>query len=328
MKKWSKTIISLCCALLMAFTFTIPSIAEEKSNEAYTNWMSSIPDKTKLSDISIPGTHDSATQYCTLGYFTSCQDTSMAEQMEDGYRYLDVRLMLNDNLDGFILNHGGYKARKSIWPWSDKITFDDLVNDTYKFLDANPTETIILALKIEKSDNDVATCEQLVLDTINKNPDKWYTKNEIPTLGDVRGKIVLATRYQDALGVGDERSGLHFYWEEQNNKEPTEVPYTQTIMNSKNESLWVQDRFKYTLANKSSAFEEGLDNCLADDESFFINFLSLSGQSLLPHPKGNANELNPLFMKKTLNKGTCYGIIVVDRANKAMASKIFETNFQ
>ena len=139
MNKKSRIILSLCMALLIAFTFTTPLLAsEEKSlkpdNKTYVEWMSRIPDNTKLSAISIPGTHDSATQYCTLGYLTSCQDESMYNQMRDGYRYMDVRLMLNDDNSGFILNHGGFKARKSIWPWSDKITFEDLCKDAYNFV--------------------------------------------------------------------------------------------------------------------------------------------------------------------------------------------------
>ena len=328
MKKYSKIILSLCCVLLMAFTFITPVIADEATSddERYLDWMSDIPDNTKLSEISIPGTHDSATQYCTIGFFTSCQDKSMYDQMLDGYRYLDVRLMLNDNSDDFILNHGGFKCRKGVMPWADKVTFNDLCKDAYSFLDDNPTETIIFAIKLENSDDDVATCEQLIQDVVNENPDKWYTKNEIPTLGDVRGKIVLAVRYEDVLNVGDEKSGLHFYWEDQGNKEVAELPYAISMMNE-NESLWVQDRYKYTIEDKFSAFEDGLDNCLAADDSFFINFLSLSGQKTLNYPKGNANKLNPMFKAKSLESGTCYGIIVVDRADKTMAKKVFETNF-
>lgn len=328
MKKRSKILLSLCSTLIIAFAFTMPVIvnALEKPDESYLNWMSQIPDKTKLSSISIPGTHDSATQYCTLSYCTSCQDTSMYEQMQNGYRYIDARLELNDNQDGFIFTHGGFHCKESFWPWAKDLTFTKLCESTYNFLSDNPTETVIITIKLENSDNDVALCERLILDEINKNPNKWYTKNAIPTLGEVRGKIVLATRYEDVLNVGDELSGLHFYWAEQNNKEVVDIPYDLSMINA-NESLWVQDRFKYTIQDKYTAFKEGLVNCQAADNSFFINFLSLSGQGLIPHPKGNADSLNKMFMDEQLQENTSYGIIVVDRANKEMASKVFKTNF-
>ncbi len=329
MNRRIKKIISLITVLALVTTILIPVTlnAEEKGLKQThdSDWMSLIPDKTPLSTISIPGTHDSATFHSTLGYCTSCQDKSMYDQMLDGFRYIDARLELNENKDGFIFTHGGFKCKESWWPWSDNITFHSFCEDAYKFLQQNPTETIIVAIKAENSNDDVATVEKLVLDEIDKNPDKWYTKNEIPNLGDVRGKIVLATRYDDALNVGDEKSGLHFCWEEQNNKEKAELPYALSTINS-TQNLWVQDRFKYKVNDKFEAFEDSLDNCLAGDNTFFINFLSLSGQNLVPHPKGNADTLNAMFEKKELSPNTCYGVVVVDRGNSELAEKIYNTN--
>lgn len=327
-KKNKKTMsLSLILAAVLTITLISPLAANAAADTTHAkDWMSMVSDDVKLSSISIPGTHDSASRYCTIGFFTSCQDSSMLEQLQNGYRYLDIRLMLNDNKDGFILNHGTFKCRQGLLPWSDPVTYKSLCEDTYAFLQENPTETVIFAVKIEKSDDDVATCERLILDEIAANYDKWYTNNSIPALGDVRGKIVLARRYDDVVGAGEENSGLNFMWEDQNEKSKAYLPYALSMINS-NESLWVQDRYKYTLSDKFEAFSEGLDNSLASDDTFFINFLSLSGQSLLPYPKGNANELNMLFMNKELKKLTSYGIIVLDRANDKMASKIYETNY-
>lgn len=330
MKKKIKELLCISMALLLAFTFTPLSIANaEESKEQdkhYLDWMSEIPDKTKISAISIPGTHDSASEHCTLSYCTSCQDTSMSEQMRDGYRYIDARLEINDTKDGFIFTHGGFKCKESFWPWANNITFTKLCEDTYSFLEDNPTETVIFAIKLENSNDDVALAEKLILDEINQAPDKWYTRNAIPTLGEVRGKIVLASRYEDVLGVGDELSGLHFYWADQGEKEVVDMPYALTMINS-NEALWVQDRYKYSIQDKYDAFKDGLMNCQASEDSFFINFLSLSGQGLIPHPKGNADSLNRMFNEESLQSNTSYGIIVLDRANKDMAYKVFNTNF-
>lgn len=330
MKKKIKVLLSLCLALLLAFTFATPRnafAAEEKQQDnQYLNWMSQLSDKTKLSNISIPGTHDSATEYCTLPYCTSCQDTSMYEQMRNGYRYLDVRLEINDKKDGFIFTHGGFKCKESFWPWANNITFTKLCEDAYSFLEDNPTETVIFAVKLENSSDDVALAEKLILDEINQSPDKWYTRNAIPTLGEVRGKIVLASRFEDVLNVGDELSGLHFYWVDQGEKEVVDMPYALSMINA-NEQLWVQDRYKYSIQNKYDAFRDGLLNCQAGNDSFFINFLSLSGQGLIPHPKGNADSLNRMFNEEKLQNNTCYGVIVLDRADKDMAYKVFSTNF-
>ncbi|HAQ51884.1 MAG TPA: hypothetical protein DCR12_03860 [Lachnospiraceae bacterium] len=330
MKKKIKVLLGLCMALLVAFTSAPYGIVYAEENKEqdkhYLDWMSEIPDKTKISAISIPGTHDSATEYCTLSYCTSCQDTSMYEQMRNGYRYLDVRLQINDKKDGFIFTHGGFKCKESFWPWADNITFTKLCENAYSFLEDNPSETVIFAVKLENSKDDVALAEKLIQDEIQEAPDKWYTRNAIPTLGEVRGKIVLASRYEDVLNLGDEQSGLHFYWTDQGEKEVVDMPYALSMINS-NESLWVQDRYKYSIQDKYDAFKDGLLNCQASEDAFFINFLSLSGQGLIPHPKGNADSLNRMFNEEKLQSNTSYGIIVLDRADKEMAYKVFNTNF-
>lgn len=330
MKRNIKVLLSLCMIFTLALTFAMPAFVnaadDSTPNKHYQDWMSLIPDKTKISSISIPGTHDSATQYCTLPYCTSCQDTSMYEQLLNGYRYIDARLELNSNKDGFIFTHGGFKCKESILPWAGNITFDKLCKDTYQFLKDNPTETVIFALKLENSNDDVATAQKLVLNEIKNNSDKWYTKNAIPTLGEVRGKIVLATRYDDALNVGDELHGLRFNWSDQGEKDVVDMPYALSMLNS-NERLWVQDRYKYSVPNKFEAFKDGIENCQAGDDAIFINFLSLSGQGLIPHPKENADSLNRMFKEMKLQNNTSYGIIVLDRADKEMAAKVFETNF-
>lgn len=330
MKKSIKVLLSLCMVLTVALSLMVPVFVnaadDSVPNKHYLDWMSQIPDKTKISSISIPGTHDSASEYCTLAYCTSCQDSSMYQQLLDGYRYIDARLELNSNKDGFIFTHGGFKCKESIWPWASNVTYDNLCKDTYQFLKDNLTETVIFALKLENSNDDVATAQRIIMNEVKNNPDKWYTKNSIPTMGEVRGKIILAARYDDALNVGDELHGLHFNWVDQSEKEVVDMPYALSMMNA-DERLWVQDRYKYSIQNKFDAFKEGIENCQAGDDAIFINFLSLSGQGLIPHPKGNADSLNRMFNEMKLQNNTSYGIIVLDRATKDMASKVFETNF-
>lgn len=55
--------------------------------------MENISKDTKLSELSIPGTHDSATQYLSLSPIFQCQDTDIQTQLENVYRYLDIRLV-------------------------------------------------------------------------------------------------------------------------------------------------------------------------------------------------------------------------------------------
>ena len=86
------------CALLVCMVLSVfagitapPAMA---ANISSTDWMETVPDETKLSNMSIPGTHDSCTQYVDMRYIFQCQDASVATQLIYGYRYLDMRLVL------------------------------------------------------------------------------------------------------------------------------------------------------------------------------------------------------------------------------------------
>ena len=94
--------------------------------------MENISKDTNLSELSIPGTHDSTTQYVNLSPIFQCQDTDIQTQLENVYRYLDIRLVLkNDNL---ILKHNFAKCRKDKSLFSRPLTLDNLLEDVYFFL--------------------------------------------------------------------------------------------------------------------------------------------------------------------------------------------------
>lgn len=61
-----------------------------------------------------------------------CQDTDIKTQLENGYRYLDLRLALEK--DDLILKHNIAKCRKSKSLFSTPLTLDDVLNDIYTIL--------------------------------------------------------------------------------------------------------------------------------------------------------------------------------------------------
>ena len=56
------------------------------------DWMAALPDDRPISEIVVPGTHDSASMNAQLGFITKCQALSIAQQLNIGARYLDIRL--------------------------------------------------------------------------------------------------------------------------------------------------------------------------------------------------------------------------------------------
>lgn len=325
-------VISMVVIAVVSVAMSFFSHAEELADSetmTTTNWMSGLSDDMAISEITIPGTHDSASNYVTPAYFLKCQNTSIAEQLANGYRYLDIRLALDEDKDGtarlkFI--HAFANCRSGMWWFSKPLYLEDVLDAVYSFLDENPTETVIFCVKAENGDDDVASFEALFYDTIDKNADKWYTVNEIPTLGEVRGKAVLATRFEDVNAVGDTRTGLQFYWEEQDNTEVVDLPYAISMIND-TQALWVQDRYKYTVESKIDAFMDDLANCQADENTFSLNFASLSGSGLIVHPKGNARTINAEILDTELRDGTSYGVLIVDFATAEIAEHIYGANF-
>ncbi|RMZ79098.1 hypothetical protein DV738_g3439, partial [Chaetothyriales sp. CBS 135597] len=156
-------------------------------------WQAKIPDNTPLGALSIPGTHNSPTCFAAPPS-VRCQAVGPVEQLKKGARFFDLRLQLPEpfdiNTDRLLLVH-------SVFPISLLAPkyFRDLYNDILKYLSENPTETLILSLKREGTGK--GTDEQLsqILKKHYTNPKQWYTEPRLPTLGEVRGRIVLFRRF-------------------------------------------------------------------------------------------------------------------------------------
>ncbi|KAH8927689.1 PLC-like phosphodiesterase [Atractiella rhizophila] len=160
------------------------------------NWMSLLPDELSLSDLFIPGTHES----CALfGYpISQCQqDRSLRQQLLDGIRFYDVRLA---NKKGQLLAYHGLQPQE--------IGFEAILLQCYEFLKKHDGETIIMSIKQE----DISPAnefEGLVFDTILADEKKWYLERRIPTLKEARGKIVLFSRFGNPVGPNASKLGIH-----------------------------------------------------------------------------------------------------------------------
>ena len=198
-RKWGAVALALVLSLSVFAGMDGSSV--QAAEDHAEDWMADIDGETMLSSISIPGTHDSATQYVGMRYIFQCQDTSIAQQLVDGYRYFDMRLVLDGKEDEqtLILKHNFAKCKEGGGLFAKALKLSNVLSDVYAFLQEHPSETVILCMKAENSKDDVAQVQKLLYEQIDQNPQMWYLANEIPTLEQVRGKIVLATRFEDAM---------------------------------------------------------------------------------------------------------------------------------
>lgn len=65
---------------------------------AHSSWMGDIPDDARVTELSIPGTHDTCSVDGLLG-FGKTQNLDLVDQLNAGIRFLDIRLShYRDNL--------------------------------------------------------------------------------------------------------------------------------------------------------------------------------------------------------------------------------------
>lgn len=158
-------------------------------------WMSHVDDDKYLDELSIPGTHDSGS--CSVDNDTEpqtslakCQQDYIPTQLLEGVRYFDIRLGKGENPG---IDHGDcYLLKKD----GNFMHLSDVIGYFNTFLSENPKEALIMLVS---RGNDEATDESLTTafaNVMDKNPNLFYTSSRIPTLGEVRGKIVLLRRFR------------------------------------------------------------------------------------------------------------------------------------
>ncbi|KAI9038052.1 phosphatidylinositol-specific phospholipase C [Aspergillus affinis] len=169
-------------------------------------WMGELKDNTLVSSLSIPGTHNSPTCHVAPPS-VRCQAVSPKEQLQNGVRFFDIRVQPqypNDPAkDDLALVH-------SVFPISltGNKYFRDLMREVDDFLKQNPSETLIISLKREGPGEH--TDEQLgriLHDHYARSESNWYTEPKIPTLGEVRGKVVLLRRFNIAQNLKEAHGG-------------------------------------------------------------------------------------------------------------------------
>lgn len=157
--------------------------------------MKYVDDSKYLDELSIPGTHDSGT--CSVDNDTEpqssqvkCQQDYIPTQLLEGIRYFDIRLGKGDDPG---IDHGGFYLFKKD---GNFLHLSDVIGYFTTFLNENPSEALIMLVSRgndEATDESVTTAFAKVL---GDNPDLFYTSSRVPTLGEVRGKIVLLRRFR------------------------------------------------------------------------------------------------------------------------------------
>ncbi|MDT0329358.1 phosphatidylinositol-specific phospholipase C [Nocardiopsis lambiniae] len=196
---WSALVTLVVLPGLMA---PAPALAEAVPAAEPAGWMGSLSDDVNLAELSIPGTHDSAAWRGTV--WSRTQDLTIAEQLDAGVRFLDVRT--RHYRDAFPLHHGAEYLH---------LNFTDVVVEIGAFLDRHPTETVLIRLKKEHTEEENTRSYEETLDHyIEEDPGTRHILGErlwappvpggtrVPDLGEVRGRIVIVQDFPASRDYG------------------------------------------------------------------------------------------------------------------------------
>lgn len=160
------------------------------ANVTASDWMKNLPDNVYLSQLSLPGTHDSGTgngvNPAFMAAFAQCQDITLGQQWSAGIRAFDLRPCVKD--DYININHG---------ITATNLRFDDAIFQLRDSLKAHPSEFAFVHCHYDNGfDKDRDKYTVLLNELLSRDDLKEYLvpfRRDL-TLGDVRGKMLLISR--------------------------------------------------------------------------------------------------------------------------------------
>lgn len=281
--------------------------------ESFTNrtqWMEDLDDDLLITQLSIPGTHDSATDYAhchensaivPIIEDVSCQTHNIPNQMEMGIRFFDIRL--DDDLE---FRHKIYDLEQD---------FSYALDTAQTFLQENPSEFLIFLVKHEHGDASPDAFWKSITEELSNYPSDLFCLNkEVYTVGDARGSIIFMAR--------DESSYPQGYNVDWNNNTTYDKKWDGDL------TYVVEDHFSLASVSNATKYREARQNITlarmcaecpdcCDDKTLFITFLSGEGDGLGKDPGHYASYQNPHindWLKDGAQYGSRSGIVVMDYA--------------
>ncbi|CAK5278285.1 unnamed protein product [Mycena citricolor] len=298
------------------------------------DWMMTVSDGASLGALSIPGTHESLA--LVGGDITECQENlgtsadTLTAQLSAGIRMFDIRLRIESG-NTFVVHHGAVYQDAN---------FDDVLTKVSAYLSAHPTEAVLMRVKQECT-GQIGSCTDVsgqasfvdIFDMYTaRYPNAFWAPSinrnaapGTPTLGAVRGKIVLAVINGPQGGRTDSYGLAQFSgWND-------------------GDSTYIQDNYNVpdvgAIATKRDQVRRFLDAYNApgaDFGSIFVNFGS--GSSLFAFPNQVAGGafgvqgVNP-FVEIYLGQGTDVhqavkrtGVLMLDFPGGGLINKILTFN--
>ncbi len=292
------------------------------------NWLKDLPDNTKISDINLPGTHNSGACFVQFSFLSRCQNMTISQQLDAGIRFFDIRVEKLENKLKIVHAVADCKNPENK---KNKLFLNDVISDFKSFLKTNPTETILFSFNRD----DGASAEEtfdLFFSEYLTDKGLWYKENRVPTLKESRGKIVLLNRCninKPNEKYTDFNAGINLSnWVYQ--KDNTERIYECAELfsndtNTTGNSFFVQDLYGLTPSKKWNFAILPFIKNPPETDGILITFFSCT--TLLNPPKKSADYINKRLKKMNLKNKKKYGWIIMDYPTKEFIKEIISSNF-
>ncbi|XP_034152957.1 1-phosphatidylinositol phosphodiesterase-like isoform X2 [Esox lucius] len=252
-------------------------------------WMEAIDDHKFISDITIPGTHDTMARHG--GPEAECQAWDLEDQLNAGIRYLDLHLFA---LKGHLyVMHGIVYEHKS---------FNEVLKTIKDFLLEFKSETVLISVKSALFGK--ATVLELVGKIINDDKDVWV-KPDMPTMGKARGKVIFVQAPSFKLGV----------------------PLLETDNQGDYKVHHIAAKEKKIATHLSEASGQCGKDAVVLSSSSGTGFGTLIGMFLTP--KKVAKEINPWLdkhLRQLSDNHKCFGVIAMDFPGFDLIQTIIKLN--
>jgi len=305
-------------------------------------WMSKIPDNKKMVLINIPGSHDSAA-YCMnrmLSCFSQTQYFDILQQLEIGVRKLDLRITSNEinreTNEDIICCHGICDCYVAEGLCDQrKLTYKSILIDIKKFLEKNPSETVIVSTFLGRGHfQDIIRSYEIFNQEVGGISIAFHPDL---LLGECRGKIIISTFLDNEIQTGKKKmpivrarskslikgTGIE---EIHSRYKGSNVSAFEVCGNTKVSQM--KDMFiKYNMTLEEAEIKE-----IENPKIFPIAYsISCTGENELhlPYPIVQANIVNSFISKEgAFKKGYYYGWINMDFVIVDITSKLAESNFK
>jgi len=305
-------------------------------------WMSKIPDDKKIVLINIPGSHDSAA-YCMnriLSCFSQTQYFDITQQLEIGVRKIDLRITSietkRETNEDIICCHGicdCYVAEDLCD--QRKLTYKSILNDVRKFLEKNPSETILVSTFLGRgSHQNISRSYEIFNQEVG---DISIAYHPYLILGECRGKIIISTFLDNEIQIGKKNNRILKSRSKSLIKGTDIEEIHKSYKGEKVCSYEVDGNMKVNqmkdMFNKyNMTLEEARIKEIEKPDMFPIGYsISCTGEneSILPYPIVQANIVNSFISNNgVFKKGYYYGWINMDFVIVDITSRLVESNFK